>query len=273
MQNFDLNKQKATLKQESTVPPGPTILSATTASSSIPSELNYLSATRCSIKLCTETVRRTPTVFRATPRPATSTHSSFSVQPQLKSPEHSQPLKKAQAVLVAANVDYNVTQSNLPKYVTDRLNKYIMSENYSLGATTSSVPASSPFVAATPTTKSWHPDSASTVSITDNIEDLHGSARFDHRLQVFFVPLFAVKLLSLGTLSKLGYSSASGPDRWLTITTSFGRSLCHCPIQPNNTWIFPSSLISPKTSVHTGNSVISSAAVSRQTLSRPSSAV
>jgi hypothetical protein len=36
MQNFDLNKQKATLKLESPVPPGPTILSATSASSSIP---------------------------------------------------------------------------------------------------------------------------------------------------------------------------------------------------------------------------------------------
>ena len=36
-------------------------------------------------------------------------------------------LKKAQAVLLAANVDYNVTQPvlpNLPKYDTDRLNKY-----------------------------------------------------------------------------------------------------------------------------------------------------
>ena len=48
-------------------------------------------------------------------------------------------LKKAQVVLLAANVDYNVTQPvlpNLPKYDTDRLNKYMMSENYSLASTT-----------------------------------------------------------------------------------------------------------------------------------------
>ena len=62
MQNFDLNKQKATLKHEST-----------TASSSIPLELNVLFATRFPIKPCTETVRRTPIVFLATPRPATPT--------------------------------------------------------------------------------------------------------------------------------------------------------------------------------------------------------
>ena len=37
------------------------------------------------------------------------------------------PVKIAQVVLLAANVDYNVTQPvlpNLPKYDTDRLNKY-----------------------------------------------------------------------------------------------------------------------------------------------------
>jgi hypothetical protein len=67
MQNFDLNKQKATLKLESPVPPGPTILSAPHPS---PSESNVLSATRCSIKLCAETGRSTPTAIRATPRPA-----------------------------------------------------------------------------------------------------------------------------------------------------------------------------------------------------------
>ena len=195
-------------------------------------------------------------------------------------------------MLLAANVDYNVTQPvlpNLPKYDTDRLNKNMMSENFYYYSLVHDVPAS-PSVVATPTTKSWHPDSASTFSITDNIKDLHrhkklpapipitcgngviiyathvGSARFDHRHQVYFVPLSAVKLLSLGILSKLGYSYASGSDRCLTITTPFGRSLYHCPIQQNNIWIFPSSLISPKTSVRTGNCVISSAAVSRQTL-------
>jgi len=81
-------------------------------------------------------------------------------------------IEESGTVLVAANVDYNITQSNLPKYDTDRLNKYIMSENYSLAAITSSIP-DSPSIAATPTTKPWHPDSASTFSITDNIEDLH----------------------------------------------------------------------------------------------------
>jgi len=36
-----------------------------------PSELNVLSATRCSIKPCAETGRNTPTAIRATPRPVT----------------------------------------------------------------------------------------------------------------------------------------------------------------------------------------------------------
>ena len=118
IQNFDLKKQKATLKHESTVPSGPTILSAITAS--------LLSATRCSIKPCPETGRNTPTAIRATPRHATPTLPVLDAQASMK---------KAKAVL-----QYHIADpTNHPKYDTDRLNKYMMFENYSLAATTSSI--------------------------------------------------------------------------------------------------------------------------------------
>ena len=71
-----------------------------------------------------------------------------------------------------------------------------------------------------------------------------GSSSFDSRLQVYFVPEFAVKLLSLGSLTTLGYTYASGCDRHLTIHTPAGRLLCICPIQPNNIWFFPTHLMS-----------------------------
>ena len=175
MQNFDLNKQKATLKLEPPVPPGPTILSATTISSSNPLRVEY---PLCH-KMFNQTLRRdgkTHTNCFSCYSKTRDADASSIVNPtpaQVTAAQAS--LKKAQAVLLAANVDYNVTQPvlpNLPKYDTDRLNKYMMSENYSLAATTSSIPSSSSVVA-TPTTKSWHPDSASTFSITDNIKDLH----------------------------------------------------------------------------------------------------
>jgi hypothetical protein len=259
MQNFDLNKQKATLKLESPVPPGPTILSATTASS-IP--------LRVECPLCHNMFNQT---LRRDGKKHTNCYSCY---------------------CKTRDADASSSVHPTPAQVQDA---QALSENYSLAATTSSIHPSS-IVTTSPTTKLWHPDSASTFSITDDIKDLHrpkklptpipitgangaiiyatrvGSARFDHRLQLYFVPLSAVKLLSLGALSNLGYSYASGLGRCLTITTPFGRSLCRCPIQPNNTWIFPSSLISPKTSVRAGNSVLSSAAASRQALSRPSSA-
>jgi hypothetical protein len=60
-------------------------------------------------------------------------------------------------------------------------------------------------------------------------------------------------------LSSLGYSYASRHDRRLTITTPSGSTLCHCTIQPNNTRVFPSSLVFPKTSVPTRKSVPSGA--------------
>ena len=45
-------------------------------------------------------------------------------------------------------------------------------------------------------------------------------------------------------------------DRSIIITTPTGSTLCTCPIQPNNTWIFPSHLLirtfSPPTAVSTG---------------------
>ena len=66
-----------------------------------------------------------------------------------------------------------------------------------------------------------------------------GSSCFDSRLQVYFVPQSAVKLISLGSLSTLGYTYASGRDHSLTIHTPAGRILCICPIQSNNILFFP----------------------------------
>ena len=74
-----------------------------------------------------------------------------------------------------------------------------------------------------------------------------------------FVPKSAVKLVSLGSLTASGYMVSTMKDRSIVITTPTGTPLCTCPIQPNNTWIFPSHLMirnfSPPTAVPSGISV------------------
>ena len=273
MQNFDLNKQKATPKLEPTVPAGPTILAATATSSSIPLRVE------CPLchKMFNQTLRRDgkkhincyPCFTEA--RDADASSAANPTPAQVANAQTS--LKKAQAVLLAASVAYKLTDSIIPpptKQDANYLDHYMQSQHFSLTATTTTTTSSAP---SRPTVKPWNPDSGSTYSITDDIKDLHrpkklptpipitgvngaiihathvGSSRFDPRLRVYFVPHSAAKLLSLGALSSLGYSYASGPGRCLTITTPFGRTLCNCVIQPNNTWIFPSYLMSPKTSV------------------------
>jgi hypothetical protein len=168
-------------------------------------------------------------------------------------------LKKAQAVLLAAKANYKVTDPvlpTLPVYDIDRLNKYMMSDNYSLTATALTLSASD-----VPTDL---PCSGATFSCTNAISDIHqltqlldpipikgadgtiifathvGSSYFDPRHQVYFVPPSAVKLVSLGVLSTLGYTVHTDKTRSIIVADPKGTTLCSCPIQSNNTWIFPS---------------------------------
>jgi hypothetical protein len=70
---------------------------------------------------------------------------------------------------------------------------------------------------------------------------------------IHFVPKSAVKLVSLGSLTASGYMVSTTKDRSIAITTPTGTALCTCPIQSNDTWIFPSHLMIRNLS--TGNSV------------------
>ena len=139
-----------------------------------------------------------------------------------------------------------------------------MSENFSLTATTTLSPGS-----ATPVTRSWIPDSGASFSTTNDLSDLNrgangdliyathvGVSYFDPRHDVYFVPQSAVKLVSLGALSVLGYMVHTDKDRPIVITAASGSILCSCPIQPNNTWIFPSFLMTGKTSPTTAVTTI-----------------
>ena len=268
MQNYDLNRKKPAAKQESTIPVGPTILSAMTT---IPPTTTCLTCSKTFNKVmkknepgeffkhcyaCSAKHREARDTAAATPTPAQ--------------------VKKAQAVILAAQLADPIPP--ITQREVNSINNYMDSQYYSLAATTTATATTPSQLPVTRHAEPWIPDSGSTFSSTNSIKDLHrprklptpipitgvngaviyathvGSCRFDPRLRIYLVPHSAVKLLSLGALSSLGYSYASGSDRCLTITTPFGRSLCHCPIQPNNTWIFPSSLISPKSPVRTRKS-------------------
>jgi len=267
MQNYDLNRKKPSAKQESTAPVGPTILSATTV---IPPTTTCLTCSKIFNRVmkkndpgeffkhcyaCSAKHREARDTAAATPTPAQ--------------------VKKAQAVILAANIADPIIPPITQREVNS-INNYMDSQYYSLAATTTTTTSQIP---ATRNAEPWIPDSGSTFSSTNSIKDLHrprklstpipitgangaviyvthvGSCRFDPRLRIYFVPHSAVKLLSLGALSSLGYSYSSRHDRRLTITTPSGSTLCHCTIQPNNTWVFPSSLMFPKTSVSTRKSV------------------
>jgi hypothetical protein len=73
---------------------------------------------------------------------------------------------------------------------------------------------------------------------------------------IYFVPKSAVKLVSLGSLTASGYMVHTKEDRSVVIAKPDGTILCSCPVQPNNTWIFPRQLmtgnLSPPTAVPTG---------------------
>ena len=73
-----------------------------------------------------------------------------------------------------------------------------------------------------------------------------------------FVPRSAVKLVSLDTFTAFGYNVHTEKDRSIIITDPTGITICFCPIQSNNTWIFPNHLLTgaptPKTVVTTGTS-------------------
>ena len=73
-------------------------------------------------------------------------------------------------MLLAAKVDSNVTEQvlpTLPVYDTNRLNKYMMSDNYSLTATALTLSASD-----VPTDLPWQLDSGATFSRTNEFSDL-----------------------------------------------------------------------------------------------------
>jgi hypothetical protein len=73
---------------------------------------------------------------------------------------------------------------------------------------------------------------------------------------IHYVQKSAVKLVSLGSLTASGYMVHTSRDRSIVITKPNGTILCSCSIQPINTWIFPSQLmtrnLSPTTAVPTG---------------------
>ena len=146
-------------------------------------------------------------------------------------------------------------------------------QHYSMTATTTiDDPAPRKPVPATPTPGLFILDSGSSLSLTPCMADIidplelttpihitgangdiiyatHvGVSFFDPRHQVYFVPRSAAKLVSLGALSALGYTAHTGKDSSIVITASTGIILYSCPIQRNNTWIFPSHLLTGKTS-------------------------
>ena len=286
MQTYDLNNRS--VEPPSATPSGPTILAATTDVHPICticrkpfprvlSKVSGLPFQRC--QPCNYKARN-PTPAPTVPTPAQVT----TAQGQLK---------KAQAVLLAAKVDYNVTSATEPLIPpptsrdADSLNRYMQSQNYSLTATTAT--ATSPNYGSPSVVLAdmpWLSDSGATYSSTNNLSDLHrpvkllnpipitgadgtiiyatnvGSAHFDTTHAIYFVPRSAVKLVSFGALTASGYSNQ---DRSFVLTRPTGITLCSCPIQPNNTWIFPSHLMTgkilPTTAVPTGISVTPGATV------------
>ena len=291
MQTYDLNNRS--VEPLSATPSGPTIFAATTDVQPIcticrkpfprvlskVSGLPFQRCQPCNYKARNPTVATAPTA----PTPA----QVITAQGQLK---------KAQAVLLAAKVDYKVTSETEPLIPpptsrdADSLNRYMQSQNYSLTATatTATSPNCSP-PSNDLTDMPWLSDSGATYSSTNNLSDLHrpvllltpipitgadgtiihathvGSAHFDTSHAVYFVPRSAVKLVSLGALTASGYSVRTDRDRSFVITRPTGTTLCSCPIQPNNTWIFPSHLMTgkilPTTAVPTRISVAPGATV------------
>ena len=172
MQNYDLNKKKATPKQEPPVPAGPTALSAASAlpakskcgicSKMFPRTLRrdsgdpYLNCFACNQK-----AKEARLATAANPTPAQVAGAQAS-------------LKRAQAVLLAAKVNEKVTTADpiIPPPTlqeTDKINSFMQSQHFSLSATTKTtvpnlVEDSDDF---------WVVDSGATYSTTFRYRDLH----------------------------------------------------------------------------------------------------
>ena len=91
--------------------------------------------------------------------------------------------------------------------------------------------------------------------------------------QIHYGPKSAVKLVSLGSLTASGYMVHRRKDRSIVITKPNGDILCSCPVQPNNTWIFPSQLMtgnrSPEFQVQRASSLMSPDTLARKKSSEP----
>jgi hypothetical protein len=98
-------------------------------------------------------------------------------------------------------------------------------------------PSASPMVSATPCNLKARQAKESAAA---------NPSHFDPHNQVYFVPRSAVKLVSLGVLTTLGYTVYTDKTRSIFIADLKGTILCSCPIQSNNTWIFPSFFMTGK---------------------------
>ena len=189
-------------------------------------------------------------------------------------------VKRAQAVILAANVAAKgpPLDSLIPpptQRETSSINNYMELQHYSMTATTTTTdPAPKKLDPRTPTPEFFILNSGSSLSVTPRMADIINPIELPTPIPItgathvgstclgtliHFVPKSAVKLVSLGSLTASGYMISITKDRSIVITSSTGTTLCTCPIQSNDTWIFPSHLMTRKishpTAVSTGNSV------------------
>jgi hypothetical protein len=279
MQTYDLNNRG--VEPTPMTPSGPTVLTATTDAQLIctlchkpfPRTISKVSGKpfqRCSP--CNYKARNPVPAVTPVPTPA----QVITAQSQIK---------KAQAVLLAANVDLKVTSASDPipppaPRTADALNQYMQSNHYSLTATTATnQPALDEQDPNDSTPRHWTPDSGASFTIAKDIRDLRlpvklpspipitgadgnmiyathvGQSCFDSNHPVYFVPRAAVNLVSLGALTASGYTVHTDKSRSIVITRPSGVILCTCPILTNNTWVFPTYLMtgkSPTTAVPIG---------------------
>ena len=280
MQNYDLNKKKATPKQEATVPAGPTILSA---SSPNPAQTK---CTTCS-EMFNTTMRKVGTgiytiCFKCSTkaRKAREVAAAHPTPAQVAGAQAS--LKKAQAVLLAASVADKPTSDPAIAPPTQRdlntISNYVESSYYSLTATTTTTQDQATNPSDVPIIASFLLDSGASLSVTNALADLLQPTQLPTPIPItsadgttihathvgtsslgtliHYVPSSAVELVSLGSLTASGYMVHTKKDRSIVITKSNGTILCSCPVQLNNTWIFPRQLmtgnLSPATAVPTG---------------------
>ena len=278
MQNYDLNRRKPASKPESTAPVGSTILSASspnpaqtkcaTCSKMFNTTMrkvgggHYANCFQCSFKHREAKEAKAATAVNPTPAQVAGAQAS---------------LKKAQAVLLAASVAAKPSTDPVIPPPTQQdlnsINNYVESSYFSLTATTmdpTATPSDAPIIA------SFQLDSGSSLSVTKDLADLLQPVALPTPIPIIsadgttihathvgtsclgtlihYVPKSAVKLVSLGSLLASGYMAHTTKDRSIVITKPNGDILCSCPVQPNNTWIFPRQLMTgnPSTVVSTG---------------------